>query len=343
MATLNNQWPTLLDVSKRLDPAGNISAVAEILSQYNEILDDIPWIEGNLPTGHKTTVRKGLATPTWRLLNQGVVPVKTVTGQITETCGIMENYSEVDKDLADLNGNTAEWRLSEDKGIIEGMNQELAKVLVYGDTSVNPEKFVGLAPRYYTTNTTNSTAAANVISAAGAGSDNTSIWLVGWSPETVHGIYPKGSMAGLQVQDLGEQTIYDSQSPVAGRYQALRTRYQWKCGLAVRDWRYVVRIANIDVSDLNTAGDTSDTSANILKFMSIALDKLFSIGSVRPVFYMNNTVRSMLRVKMLNSKNMHLSLDNYLGANGMPRPTLTFQGYPCRRIDQILNTEAVVS
>jgi len=338
--SLSTSWPTLLDVSKRLDPDGKIAAVAEILNQYNEILDDIPWIEGNLPTGHKTTVRKSIPTPTWRLLNQGVAPVKSVTGQITETCGMMENYSEIDKDLAMLNGNTAEWRMSEDKPIIEGMNQELAKTLIYGDTSVNPEKFVGLAPRYYTLNTTNSVAAANVIDAKGSGGDNTSIYLVGWSPETVHGIFPKATMAGLSVRDLGEQTIYDTNQ---NRYQAYRTHYQWKAGLAVRDWRYVVRIANIDISDLKTAGDSSDTSTNIIKYMSLALDQLFNISAVRPVFYMNQTVRGLLRVKLLNAKNAFLTLEDFKSPTGLPRPTLSFMGYPCRRIDQILNTETAVS
>lgn len=344
MGALASAWPTLLDVSKRLDPDGKIAAVAEVLNQYNEILDDIPWLEGNLPTGHKTTIRRSIPTPTWRLLNQGVIPVKSSSGQITETCGMMENYSEVDKALADLNGNTAEWRFSEDKPIIEGMNQELAKTLIYGDTSVNPEKFVGLAPRYYTKTVATSAAGANVLDAGGGnGGDNTSIWLVGWSQETVHGIFPKGSKAGLSVRDLGEQTIYDSQTPVAGRYQALRTHYKWDCGLVVRDWRYVVRIANIDISDLETAGDSSDSSANLFKFMSMALDKLYNISMVKPVFYMNNRVRSMLRVKLISKSNLWLSQSDLQSPTGIPRPTLSFQGYPCRRIDQILNTESQIS
>jgi hypothetical protein len=338
MATLPTAWPTLLDVSKRLDGQGKISAVAEVLTQFNEILDDIPWIEGNLPTGHKTTLRASIPAPTWRLLNSGVQPVKSTTNQITETCGMMENYAEIDKDLAMLNGNTAEWRLSENTPIIEGMNQELGKTLVYGDTSVNPEKFVGLAPRYFALS--GQTTSGQVLTGAGSGSVNTSIWLVGWSESTVHGIYPKGSTAGLQVDDLGEQTIYDANN---GRYQAFRTHYQWKCGLAVRDWRYIVRICNVDVTNLLTAGDGTDNSANILKLMSRALDQIPNLASVRPVFYMNNTVRAMLRVKLLNAKNVFLSLEDYKGAGGIERPTLTFMGYPCRRIDQILSTEATIS
>ena len=338
MQTAN--WPTLLDISRRLDPDGKIAAVAEILTNYNEILDDIPFVEGNLPTGHKTTVRASLPTPTWRLLNKGVQPAKSSTNQIVDTCGMLEAYSEIDKDLAMLNGNTAAWRLSEDKAVIEGMNQAMATALIYGDTSVNPEKFVGLAPRYYQINGGVSTTAGNVID-AGGGTNSTSIWLIGWSSDTINGIFPKGSQAGLSMNDLGEQTIYDTQTP-AGRYQAYRTHYQWKIGVSVRDWRYVVRIANLGIVALETAGDTSDTSANVIKFMSMALDKFPPVGGVRPVFYMNNRVRSMLRVKMLSKSNAFITLDQLQGPS-ISRPTLSFMGVPCRRCDSIVNTETALT
>lgn len=339
MATaLSTQWPTLLDIAQRSDPNGSIARVAEILNQYNEILDDIPFVEGNLPTGHKTTVRASIPAATWRLLNQGIVPIKSQANQITETCGMLENYSEIDKDLALLNGNSADWRLSEDKPIIEGIGQSFATALIYGDTSVNPERFVGLAPRYYAL--TGATTSTNVISAGGSGSDNTSIWLVGWSTDTVHGIYPKGSKAGLSMQDLGEQTIYDAN---LGRFQAYRSHYQQKAGLSVRDWRFVVRICNIDISDLETAGDASDSSANILKYMSMALDKFPPTGMVRPVFYMNQRVRAMLRVKLISKSNTFLTLEDWKSPTGITRPTLTFQGVPCRRVDAITVAESAIT
>jgi hypothetical protein len=343
MATaLSTAWPTLLDWARRIDPDGKIAKVAEILNQYNEILDDLPFIEGNLPTGHKTTVRANIPTPTWRLLNRGVVPVKSTSNQITETCGMLEAYSEIDKDLAMLNGNTADFRLSEDKAIIEGMGQALATALIYGDVSTNPEQFTGLAPRYYAVS--GATTSTNVIDAGGTGSDNTSIWLVGWSDNTIHGIFPKGSQAGLAFKDLGEVTVYDGQSfPGAGRYQAFRSHYQHKVGIAVRDWRFVVRICNIDISNLETAGDTSDTSANLFKYMSMALDKFPPVGSVRPVFYMNQRVRAMLRVKLISKSNLWLSLDDMKGPSGITRPTLNFQGVPCRRVDAITNAESRIT
>lgn len=338
MATLLASNLTLLDWARRLDPDGKVAKVAEILNKYNEILDDMVWMEGNLPTGHKTTVRGSIPAGTWRLLNQGIVPQKSTSNQITETCGMLENYSEVDKDLALLNGNSDDFRFSEDLAIMEGLNQSLATAIIYGDTSVNPERFVGLAPRYYGLST--ATTSANVISAGATQSANTSIWLVGWSENTVHGIFPKGSKAGLQMQDLGEQTNFDA---ALGRYQAYRTHFQFKAGITVRDWRFVVRICNIDINNLETTSDGTDNSANILKYMSQALDKFPPTLTVKPVFYMNQRVRAMLRVKLINKSNAYLTLDNIMGGSGITRPTLAFQGIPCRRVDAILNTESLVT
>jgi len=194
MATLGSNVLTLADHAKRLDPDGKVPSIVELLSQSNEILDDMLWMEGNLPTGHRTTVRTGLPAVAWRLLNQGVQPSKSTTAQVDEQCGMLEAWSEVDKDLAMLNGNTAAFRLSEAQAFIEAMNQEMASTLFYGNAGLTPEEFTGLSIRYSDPAAVNG---QNVIDAGGSGSDNSSIWLVAWGGQTVHGIFPKGSKAGL--------------------------------------------------------------------------------------------------------------------------------------------------
>ena len=148
MATLSVTNPTLLDLAKATDPDGSIARVVEILNQRNEVLEDMPWMEGNLPTGHRTTVRTGLPAPTWRKLYGGVQPTKSTTVQVTDATGMLEAYAEVDKALADLNGNAPAFRLSEDRAFIEGMNQEFASTLFYGNESTEPEDFTGFAPRF---------------------------------------------------------------------------------------------------------------------------------------------------------------------------------------------------
>ena len=265
MAALSVTNPTLADVAKRLDPDGKIDTIVEILNETNEILEDATMLEGNLPTGHRTTIRTGLPAPTWRKLYGGVQPTKSTTAQVTDNTGMLEAYAEVDKALADLNGNTAAFRLSEDRAHLEGMNQEYVDTLFFGDESTAPEEFTGLAPRYNSTSASNG---ENVISGGGSGSDNTSIWLIVWGPNTVHGIYPKGSVAGLTMTDKGQVTIEDVDGS-GGRMEAYRTHYRWDCGLTVRDWRYAVRIANIDKSNLTK--DVSGSSADITALMAQAV------------------------------------------------------------------------
>jgi len=289
MAALSVTNPTLADVAKRMDPDGRIDTIVEILNETNEVLDDMTMLEGNLPTGHRTTIRTGLPTPTWRKLYGGVQPTKSTTVQVTDNTGQLEAYAEVDKALADLNGNTAAFRLSEDRSHLEGMNQEYVDTLFFGDESTAPEEFTGFAPRF------NSLSAANgdnIVSGGGSGSDNTSIWLVVWGPNTCHGIYPKGSVGGLEMTDKGQVTIEDVDGS-GGRMEAYRTHYKWCGGLSVRDWRYVVRIANIDKSNLTK--DVSGSSADLTDLMAQAIELIPSLGLGRPAFYCSRTIKSFLR------------------------------------------------
>lgn len=87
MAALGTSVLTLSDWAKRLDPQGKVPSIVELLSQTNEILDDMLWREGNLPTGHRINCRTGLPTVAWRLLNAGVQPSKSTTSQIDEAVG----------------------------------------------------------------------------------------------------------------------------------------------------------------------------------------------------------------------------------------------------------------
>jgi len=339
MATLANGNLTLADWAKRTDPDGRVPIEAELLSQSNEILEDCVFKEGNLPTGERVVIRTGLPTVYWRALNQGIPSSKSTTAQVDEACGILEARSEVDKDLAMLNGNTAQFRLSEDTAFLEAMNQTQATTLFYGNPGVDPKQFLGLAARYSSLTGGN---AQNILSAGGSGSDNTSVYLVVWGDQTVYCPFPKGSKAGLVHEDLGEQTVYNSDGT---RLQALATRYQWKNGLVVKDWRYVVRICNIDVSDLIAQSGTQAASAatNIVKLMARSLYRIPNMAMGKAAFYMNRTVHSGLSIAALDKSQYVLKINEGLSQFGQPYSWLSFLGVPLRRVDSLLNTEAAVS
>ena len=339
MATLSTSNLTLADWAKRSDPDGRVPIVAELLSQSNEILDDCVFKEGNLPTGERVVIRTGLPGVYWRALNQGIPSTKSTTAQIDEACGILEARSEVDKDLAMLNGNTAQFRLSEDTAFLEAMNQTQAETLFYGNPGTDPKKFLGLAPRYSDLSADNS---VNILNAGGSGSDNSSVYLVVWGDNTVYCPFPKGSKAGLTHEDLGEQTVYNSDGT---RLQAFATRYQWKNGLVVKDWRYVVRICNVDISDLlGVTGTQANTAAtSLVKLMARALYRIPNMAMGRAAFYMNRTVHSGMAISALDKSQSVLNIQDGLSQFGSAQSYLTFLGVPLRKVDALLNTESVVS
>lgn len=326
---------SLIDWAKRLDPNGKVPTIVELLGQTNQILDDAVFMEGNLPTGHRTTVRTGLPTVYWRMLNQGIAPSKSTTAQIDEATGMLEAWSSVDKDLAELGGNLRQLRLSEARAFIEAMNQEMAGTLFYGNSGTSPEEFTGLAPRYSAIS--GAANGQNVISAGGNSTDNYSIWLVVWGENTCFLTFPKGSKAGLIHEDLGLQTVTVTQGVGGTMLRAYQDRWQWKCGLVLKDWRYVARICNIDVSAL-VALDTS--SAALQKYMAKAMYMIPNLSAGKAAFYMNRETAWCLDYQRRTdvSTGGGLTYDNVDG-----KRIMNFRGIPIRICDQLVTETTAVS
>ena len=319
--------PTILDVAKRMTGDGNLDKIVEMMNQTNEVLTDMTMLEGNLPTGNVSTVRTGLPKVAWRVFNDGVEPSKSATAQATDTCGMLESYAVVDRELAKIANNAKEFRLQEDRAFLEAMNQEMASTLFYGSKAM-PEKFVGLTPRY---SDKTAKSGENIIDAGGTGANLTSIWLVVWIPNTLHVIYPKGSKAGFEMEDDG---VVDVTTTEGKKYKAYQTHYQWINGLTFRDWRYVVRIANIDVTKLKK---DASTGADLIDLMIDAEEKVPNLGMGRPVWYMNKTVRGFLR-KQLNEGHKYQT-----AAGEEPgKITVDFNGTPVRRTDALIIGEQQV-
>jgi hypothetical protein len=241
---------------------------------------------------------------------------KSTRAQVDDAIGMLEARSEVDKDLANLNGNSDAFRLSEGMAFVEAMNQTFAETLIYGNTAVNPERFTGLAARYSSLSAGNG---ANIVDAGGTGSDNTSIWLVVWGENTITGIYPKGSHRRPGPPGPGRDRRLRR---VNNRYRALAELWKWKGGLTLRDWRYVVRIANINVSDLvgQTGTQASTAATAIMKLMVKAMARIPFMGMGTPVFYAGRTVKEMLAIAALDKSQNALGIDAALQQFGTSRP-----------------------
>ncbi len=339
MATLSNNYPTLADLAKQLDGQGNVvSDIIEILDDTNEILLDMPFFECNNGTKHLTTVRSGIPQGTWRRLYQGVQPQKATNVQVEDACGMLEAWSEVDSKLIDLSANPARFRLNEGMAHLEGMNRDMATALFYGNTNTDPEQFHGLSPRFNAlTGADNST---QIVDGGAAGSDNTSIWMIVWGERTCHGIFPRGSKAGLAREDKGKTTKEVSDGSL---YDVHREKFVWDCGISVRDWRYIVRIANIDVSAMQ---------AGTLDLMGLLRQgywklKQRKIAAGRPAIYCNSDVLEALDAQTTptvatsvttSSGNVRLRRDEVDG-----REVMSYRNIPLRECDAIINAEALVA
>lgn len=334
--------PTFHDFLQALGPDDAVTDVGELLSQTNQLYEDMTFVEGNLLTGHRFTVRTGLPSPTWRRFYQGIPPTKSTRAQLTASCGMLEDYAEVDKAQAELNGNSIRFRLQEDMAHIEGFNQRVAQALMYENEDNTPEAITGFMA-HYTATPGSVGVGQQIIDGLGAGSNNASILLVGWAPNTVYGIFPKGSKAGITVRDLGEQRVYAQtvgSTVPNGYFQALTTHYRWDLGLVVQDYRYAVRICNISRSLLGPDPTvTGYTGANLPNLMFQAMEYIPSLENCRPVFYMDRSIKTALRQQMPNVvKNATLQVMDVGG-----KKVDSFQEIPIRRMDVMRADEARVT
>jgi len=333
MATLASNYLNLIDVHKQADP--KIGEVIEVLKRQNPILDDAVAMECNMGATHRHVIRTGLPTPAWGRLYQGIPQSKSQTQQVDDTTGFLEARSGVDTRVLDISKNPAALRLGEAQSHLEAMNQEMATGMFYHDTATTPEKFKGLAARF---GSLGGGAAGNqIVDGGGTGSDNTSIWMVTWGDHACHLLYPEGTRAGVNRQDKGEQRVTDENG---NAYYVKEETFTWHMGMAVKDWRYVSRIANIDVS--NMLAGSVDLYALMRKAFYKLQSRRMDAQNSRIAIYCNRDVMEALD---------GLAVGNGSGANGALRLTpreiegrevMTYRGIPIRETDALLNTEARV-
>lgn len=347
MAT--GQFLTLLDLTSRTDGMGKQRRIAELMSQYNAILTDMMWTESSEMSGHEFVYRTSIPAGAWRQINAGVPYGKSTTAKARVGLGELVGYSQVDRTLAERSGDIDEFRYNEDVSFLEGMSQTLAGTIFYGNTASTPAEFMGFSPFYNTVTAATAANAANVIDGKGTGSSNLSIWLLCWGERTIKGLFPRGSKAGLVMENKGDTVPgYDS---LGNRFEAYTSYFRQEAGLVPEDWRYGVRYANIDTTAAGLAGPNAQDLFAVFAQAVMLPPTLSSMASgvtetdapdepspgIRPVWYTNRTARHWMDVQGMRDRNVLLSLTDSAG-----RVTDSIRGIPVRIVDQLLNTEARV-
>ena len=316
---------TLVEVAKRKDPDGNMATIAEVLNETNEVIQDMVWREANDTFSNKTVRRASLPTGSWRKLNQGVATEASKTVEMVDQIGLLETWAQNDIEIINAYPNPKQARNDEAMAFVEGLGQTMAATFFYGNASTTPEKFTGLAPRLDSISAT-----TNVLNeggtVAGSNSDLCSIFVVDWGPATVHMIYPKNSIAGLEHEDKGIDIVRDSSGNM---YDAYVDKFVWKAGLVVRNHKSIGRIANIESTGASNLFDEDNL---------ITLLNRMTQGAGRRI-YCNETVMTQMEIRLKDKTNVNLTKVDGLA----PGPVLLFKGVPVRKCDQLLTTEEAVS
>lgn len=338
MAIIGNTFPQLIDLYK----GSAEGSVVELLAADNPILDDAIAVQCNMDAVHRHMIRTGLPTVAWGRLYQGIPQSKATMQQVDDTTGFLEAASSVDERLLKLASDPARQRLVDSAPYFEAMNQEMAAGIFYHNTATTPEKFKGLASRYSSYSTIGSSdksISRQVVHGGGAGNDNTSIWFVTWGDHATTLLYPKNSKAGAEYEDKGGQRVTDANG---NPYYVKEAIYRWHIGLAVKDWRYNARVANIDVSDM-LAGTVDVWKLLRMGYYRLKSRRRNSISS-RIAIYMNSDVLEVLDAQstdraLVNGNPNYTALGH---AQVEGKEVRTYRGIPIRETDAILNTEALV-
>lgn len=333
MATLGSSYFDLIDLYKSQDENRQIATVIELLKESNPILDDALAVECNMGTKHRTTIRTGLPSVTWGRFYKGVSQSKGTKAQVDDATGFVEQLSSIDTRLLKISGNENAVRLSEAQAALEAISQEVASTVFYGNDNTAPDEFLGFAPRF------NSLSAANggqIVDGGGTGSDNTSIWFVTWGDSQCSMLYPQGTAAGVQREDKGEQRVLDGSS---NPYYVKEELFTQHAGLTVRDWRYVSRIANIDVSNLQAG------SVDIYALMRKAFWKIrkHRLPGTRQAIYCNSDVMEALDADSTPTTGTTASFVRLQPTEVDGFEVMSYRGIPVRQCDALLNNEAQVT
>lgn len=335
MATIGATFFDIIELYKRQDENRQIATIIEMLAETNEILSDAMAVQCNMGTKHRTTIRTGLPAVTWGQLYKGVPQSKSETTAVDDVTGFVEGLSTVDKRLLDISGNPNAVRLTEAQGFLESLSQEVATKIIYGNVATDPEQFTGLAPRFNLKSAPNG---GQIVDAGGTGTDNTSVWFVTWGDSQSHLLYPQGTSAGVSREDKGEQRVLDAGGDA---YYVLEELFRWHVGLTVRDWRYVARIANIDVPAL-LAG-TVDIYAHFRKaFWKI---RKHNLPNSRQAIYCNADVLEALDADSTPTTPTSPSRTTPVRLRPSEvdgREVMSYRGIPVRQVDAIVNNEARV-
>ena len=342
---VNSQKASLKDVALFVNNDGKVDTIVNLLTQTNEILGHAIVVPCNNGSVHTTVVKTGIPSVAWRRLYKGVPYSKSEHAKVQETCGMMMGMTNIDYKMYELNGKSNQYLLEESSDAYEAINQTWADALFYGDPDVNPESFMGLSPRMGKCDGTDRKQSSyNVLSAdfdraANAKftnkTDLTSMYCCVWSKQGFHCIIPKNGLSTIRETTIGDDGKWLTKDADGNEFPAVNVRYEFDCGLCVRDWRYCAALRNISLDTLDP-GTTG--YIDLFKYMTkmyYRIKKFKNRGNA--YIYVNGDLFYWLDLQAQKKTSLTLTYSTIDG-----KEVLSFRGIPICECEAIKTNEAYV-
>lgn len=314
-----------------------IRTLIHTIRDYMPVFDQAVIQRGNDGFGDRGKVITSYPEGQLRAFNEGWDAEKVHGADVRYKACMVRSRSEVDRDLYNTRkpSERDSWRFRQDEGFMRGLARTMVRKMFYGDPAADSRDCLGLAN---IVTPANEAFAGRIINAGGTTANKqASIWLVNWDPASCYAFYPEnGSDVGLRIENMGEQYAFDKDGK---RFLAMITEFAWNMGVAVYDPEKVVRIANVEPAKLSIDAKKSG-GINLIDLMTQAIEMLPDDQTGRCAFYMNDTLRSVLRRQISNKDNVLISMDEVAG-----RKVVTFGDIPIHKLgtDVFPNTEAVLA
>lgn len=324
---------TWKDYASQQDPDGRAAKVIDLITEENDIIDDMFVIPGNKDYGLQTSQLATNPVVGIRGVNEGVDASKATHKQLKVEAALFTALGMVDKELVEAAEDKAGFRANQNRPVIGAMGNRLADELFYGVKTEDAQTFNGLVHFYKST--TAPDFGNYVFKAGGTGSTNRSLWLIDWGEDSCCSFYPKNTEVGLQHQDYGSELVKLDD----GKYwPAYRDLWEWRAGIAIRNYKKVVRCGNIDRTALTTIGSGADTSADLLNIM---IDMIESVPNLSPRarFYCDRKVKAAFTKKAIGKANAFLTMTELTNKKVTP----SFLGVPIRLCEALGTDEEAIS
>ncbi len=322
----------LVEMAKQIGPDGSQMKIANIMAKEIALFLDIPWFRANDIWSHKSLRSAKLSSGSWRGVNEYVAGGHTLTDEIVDVIGIIEDFATYDKLWIDRQPDPSSARMGRAKLHIEGMAQEICSAFLYANNKVTPKKPHGVASRL-------NTLGRYVIGGGGTGADLSSVYVLTFGEGGVYGVFPKtGEAPAGEEFPIAHRSMTGPEGKVdtnssGNKLVVYEDNFKFEGGLVIEDPRYAGRYANIETAGADNLFDEDN--------LITLIDRMKINESTR--IYCNETILTRMRIKMKDKNNVNFTPGKGSGLFG--EPVMYFDTIPIRKIDSaiLLNTESAIS